>query len=152
MDAPAEAAPARLRPEPRDLPDCADENATGTLLVIYTDETAPGGGSPLPGPRRRAQQRTHPRGDAPERRLDRHQQPLAELPLHRTGCCTDQPLEAIRDSNGNAALIYTGSTVTGITEPAPFTGDPDTAEAITSRNPAGLARRPQRRPDSGTGP
>jgi hypothetical protein len=115
----------------------ADETATATLLVIYSNETAPDGGAPY---------RDHV--DALSNELT-----LAGMPLKDawivTGthwrnylctdptCCPPQTLETIRDSNGNAAMIYTGSTVTGIPEPAPFTGDPATAEAIAAEIPQG---------------
>lgn len=136
VDAPAEAVPADYAQSLVTYL-CADENATAAILVIYTDETGADGGRPY---------RDHV--DALSNELA-----LAEMPLKDAwiitsdhwrnylctdpGCCTDQPLEAITDSNGNAALIYTGSNITGIREPAPFTGDPDTAEAITSEIPQG---------------
>ena len=115
----------------------ADESATATLLVIYSNETAPGGGAPY---------RDHI--DALSNEFA-----LADMPLKdawivtATGwrnylctdpsCCPEQPLDSITDSTGNAAMIYTGSTVTGIPEPAPFTGDPATAEAIAAEIPEG---------------
>jgi hypothetical protein len=136
IDAPAEAVPLDYA-QTLTTHLAADENATATLLVIYSNETAPGGGAPY---------RDHV--DALSNELT-----LADMPLKDawivTGthwrnylctdptCCPAQPLDSITDSNGNAAMIYTGSTITGIPEPAPFTGDPDVAEAIAAAIPQG---------------
>ena len=115
----------------------ADETATATLLVIYSNETAPGGGAPY---------RDHV--DALSNELTLAGMPLKDAWIVTSSqwrnylctdpvCCPPQTLESIRDSNGNAAMIYTGSTVTGIPEPAPFSGDPALAEAIAAATPQG---------------
>jgi hypothetical protein len=54
-----------------------------------------------------------------------------------TSCCPDQPLDAITTSNGNAALIYRGSAVTGFTPPAPFAGEDGARAAIAAHKPDG---------------
>ncbi|ADX75232.1 hypothetical protein Asphe3_41670 (plasmid) [Pseudarthrobacter phenanthrenivorans Sphe3] len=110
----------------------ADEAATGSLLVIYTDETTTDG--------------THPYArhvEALRRELETAEMPLQDAWLvtselwrnyHCTdgSCCPAQSLDTITTSNGNAALIYRGSAVTGFSAPAPFTGDEMAREAIAA--------------------
>jgi hypothetical protein len=110
----------------------ADEAATGTVLAVYTDEIGEEGQRPY----------------AEHVEALRTELSIAEMPLRDawlitsevwrnylctdTNCCTDQQLEAITTSNGNAALIYAGSNITGFTEPEPFTGDTGTRETIAA--------------------
>ena len=115
----------------------ADEAATGSLLVIYTDEDTAGNPRPYAG-----------HVEALRTELETAGMPLRDAWLVTselwrnyhcadTGCCPNQSLDAITTSNGNAALIYRGSVVTGFTAPAPFTGDEAAREAITSHKPDG---------------
>ncbi|MGX5717490.1 DUF4192 domain-containing protein [Arthrobacter sp. MAHUQ-56] len=115
----------------------ADEAATGSLLVIYTDETTGNGGRPYAG-----------HVQALRAELETAGMPLQDAWLvtselwrnyHCTdsGCCPAQSLDTITTSNGNAALIYRGSAVTGFTAPAPFTGDETAREAIAAHRADG---------------
>lgn len=115
----------------------ADVAATGTILVIYTNEnTAP-------------KQRPYSEHvQALRTELETAGMPLKDAWLvtselwrnylcEDTSCCPDQPLDAITTSNGNAAMIYRGSNVTGFTPPAPFTGEAGAREAIAAHKPDG---------------
>jgi hypothetical protein len=114
----------------------ADEAATGSLLVIYTDETS-ADDSPYAGHVQalRAEPETAgmPLKDAW----------LVTSELWRNYHCTDsrccpvQSLDAITTSNGNAALIYRGSAVTGFTAPAPFAGEAGARDVIAAHKPDG---------------
>ncbi|MEJ1180517.1 MULTISPECIES: DUF4192 domain-containing protein [unclassified Pseudarthrobacter] len=115
----------------------ADEAATGTILVIYTDENTARNQRPYSG-----------HVQALRTELDTAGMPLKDAWLvtselwrnylcEDTTCCPDKPLDAITTSNGNAALIYRGSNVTGFTAPAPFTGDETVREAIAAHKPDG---------------
>ena len=115
----------------------ADEAATGSLLVIYTDEKTTDGDRPYSG-----------HVEALRTELETAGMPLHDAWLvtselwrnyHCTDpiCCPDQSLDAITTSNGNATLIYRGSVVTGFTAPAPFTGDETAREAIAAHKPDG---------------
>ena len=110
----------------------ADEAATGSILVIYTDDNS--SGNPRPYSDHVAALRTE---------LDTAGMPLRDAWMVTSevwmnylctnpGCCTEAPLDAITTSTGNAALIYAGSNITGFTEPAPFTGDTGTRETIAA--------------------
>ena len=110
----------------------ADEAASGSLLVIYTDESATGDPRPYAG-----------HVEALRAELDTAGMPLQDAWLVTselwrnyhctdTSCCPPQSLDSITTSNGNAALIYRGSAVAGFTEPAPFTGDAAAREAIAA--------------------
>jgi hypothetical protein len=115
----------------------ADEKATASLLVIYTDENT--AENPRPYSEHVQALRTE---------LETAGMPLKDAWLvssqlwrnylcEDTSCCPDEPLEAITNSTGNAAMIYRGSAVTGFTAPAPFTGDAAAAEAIAAHKPDG---------------
>jgi len=115
----------------------ADEAATGSLLVIYTDESTTDGSSPYAG-----------HVEALRSELETAGMPLQDAWLVTselwrnylctdTSCCPDESLDTVTTSNGNAALIYRGSAVTGFIEPAPFTGDKKAREAITAHKPDG---------------
>lgn len=115
----------------------ADEAATGSLLVIYTDEKTPNDSRPYAG-----------HVQALRTELETAGMPLQDAWLvtselwrnyHCTdsSCCPDKPLDAITTSNGNAALIYRGSNVTGFTAPAPFAGEAGAREAIAAHKPDG---------------
>lgn len=115
----------------------ADEAATGSLLVIYTDEKTTDRDRPYAG-----------HVEALRTELETAGMPLHDAWLvtselwrnyHCTDpiCCPDQSLDDITTSNGNAALIYRGSVVTGFTAPAPFTGDETAREAIAAHKPDG---------------
>jgi hypothetical protein len=99
----------------------ADEAATGSLLVIYTDESTIDGSSPYAGHMQalRTELKTAgmPLQDAWLVTSELWRNYLCE----DASCCPVQPLDAISTSNGNAALIYRGSAVTGFIAPAPFT-------------------------------
>lgn len=115
----------------------ADEAATGTLLVIYTDEDA------TPGTRPFAE---HVQALLTELRT-------ARMPLQGAWmvtsemwtnylctdsvCCPERSLEEITNSTGNAAFIYRGSSVTGFTKPEPFTGEAEARETIAAHKPDG---------------
>jgi hypothetical protein len=100
----------------------ADEAATGSILVIYTDENS--SENPRPYSEHVAALRTEldtagmPLRDAWMVTSEVWMNYLCTNPL----CCTGEPLDTITTSTGNAALIYAGSNITGFTEPAPFTG------------------------------
>ena len=115
----------------------ADESATGSLLVIYTDEDT------AENPRPYSEH-----VDALRTELETAGMPLKDAWLVTselwrnylctdTDCCPAQSLDAIATSNGNAALIYRGSAVTGFTAPAPFNGDEGAREAIAAHKPDG---------------
>ncbi|MDJ0460062.1 DUF4192 domain-containing protein [Arthrobacter sp. NQ7] len=115
----------------------ADEAATGSLLVIYTDEDTTDDPRPYSG-----------HVQALRAELDTAGMPLQDAWLVTselwrnyhctdTSCCPAQPLDSITTSNGNAALIYRGSAVAGFTEPAPFTGDAAAREVIAAHKPDG---------------
>jgi hypothetical protein len=115
----------------------ADTAATASLLVIYTDENT--AENPRPYSEHVQALRTE---------LETAGMPLKDAWLvssemwrnylcEDTVCCPDESLDAITTSNGNAALIYRGSVVTGFTEPAPFTGDKAAAAAIAAHKPDG---------------
>jgi hypothetical protein len=115
----------------------ADVAATGTLLVIYTDENTGRGQRPYSD-----------HVQALRTELETAWMPLKDAWLvtsevwrnylcEDTSCCPDRPLEAITTSNGNAALIYRGSNVTGFTPPAPFAGEAGAREAIAAHRPDG---------------
>lgn len=115
----------------------ADEAATGSLLAIYTDESTIDGSRPYAG-----------HVQALRTELETAGMPLQDAWLvtskvwrnyHCTdsSCCPDESLDTITTSNGNAALIYRGSAVTGFIAPAPFTGDETAREAITAHKPDG---------------
>ncbi|WP_285320715.1 DUF4192 domain-containing protein [Pseudarthrobacter sp. lyk4-40-TYG-27] len=108
----------------------ADEAATGSLLIIYTDENTAGKPQPYSD-----------HVEALRTELETAGMPLQDAWLVTselwrnyhctdTSCCPDESLDAITTSNGNAALIYRGSAVTGFITPAPFTGDETAREAI----------------------
>ena len=115
----------------------ADEAATGSLLVIYTDEDTTEDPRPYSG-----------HVEALHTELETAGMPLQDAWLVTaelwrnyhctdTSCCPNQSLDVITTSNGNAALIYRGSAVTGFTAPAPFTGDEAAREAIAAHKPDG---------------
>ena len=115
----------------------ADEAATGSLLVIYTDEKTSDGGRPYSG-----------HVETLRAELETAGMPLQDAWLVTSelwrnyhcadpSCCPDQTLDAITTSNGNAALIYRGSAVNGFTAPAPFAGDETAREAIAAHKPDG---------------
>lgn len=115
----------------------ADEAATGSILVIYTDENPGRGQRPYSG-----------HVQALRAELDTAGMPLKDAWLvtselwrnylcEDASCCPDEPLDAITTSNGNAALIYRGSHVTGFTAPAPFAGEAGAREAIAAHKPDG---------------
>ena len=115
----------------------ADEAATGNILVSYTDENSP----KIPRP-----YSDHVAALRPERATAG--MPLRDAsmvtsevrmnyPCTNPLCCSEQPLDAITTSTGNAALIYAGSNVSGFTEPAPFTRDAGTRQAIAAYRPDG---------------
>ena len=115
----------------------ADEAATGSLLVIYTDEDT------AENPRPYSEH-----VDALRTELETAGMPLKDAWLVTselwrnylctdTSCCPAQSLDAITTSSGNAALIYRGSAVTGFTAPAPFSGDEAAREAIAAHKPDG---------------
>lgn len=115
----------------------ADEAATGSLLVIYTDEDTAENPRPY-----------FEHVDALRTELETAGMPLKDAWLVTselwrnylctdTSCCPAQSLDAITTSNGNAALIYRGSAVTGFTAPAPFSGDEGAREAIAAHKPDG---------------
>lgn len=115
----------------------ADAAATGTVLVIYTDETTSGNQRPysdhVQALRTELETAGMPLKDAWLVTSELWRNYLCE----DTSCCPDQPLEAITTSNGNAAMIYRGSNVTGFTPPAPFTGEAGAREAIAAHKPDG---------------
>ncbi|WP_211880030.1 DUF4192 domain-containing protein [Pseudarthrobacter albicanus] len=115
----------------------ADDAATATVLAIYTNETGPDGARPYAA-----------HVQALTAALDLAGMPLKDAWIitaenwrnylcEDSTCCPARPLDAITTSNANAALIYTGSLVTGFTAPAPFTGDRDTRTAIDAQIPQG---------------
>lgn len=115
----------------------ADEAATGSVLVIYTDENSSGNRRPY-----------SEHVQALRAELETAGMPLKDAWMVTseawmnylctdTGCCTDEPLEAITTSNGNAAMIYRGSNVTGFIPPAPFAGDEGARETIAAHKPDG---------------
>ncbi|WP_461165336.1 DUF4192 domain-containing protein [Arthrobacter sp. R4-81] len=115
----------------------ADVAATGTVLVIYTDEDTSGDQRPY-----------WEHVEALRSELETAGMPLKDAWLvtsklwrnylcEDASCCPDKPLEAITTSNGNAAMIYRGSSVTGFTPPAPFTGEAGAREAIAAHKPDG---------------
>ncbi|ACL42445.1 conserved hypothetical protein (plasmid) [Pseudarthrobacter chlorophenolicus A6] len=115
----------------------ADEAATGSLLVIYTDENTPGKPQPYSD-----------HVEALRTELETAGMPLQDAWLVTselwrnyhctdTSCCPNQTLDAIITSNGNAALIYRGSAVHGFTAPAPFAGDETARDAIAAHKPDG---------------
>jgi hypothetical protein len=115
----------------------ADEAATGSLLVIYTDEGTAGDPRPYAG-----------HVEALRAELDTVGMPLQDAWLVTselwrnyhctdTSCCPAQSLDSITTSNGNATLIYRGSAVTGFITPAPFTGDETARESIAAHKPDG---------------
>ena len=114
----------------------ADDDATAALLVVYSDETGDAGQRPYGA-----------HIEALIRELD-----IASMPLRdgwlvtsshwrnllcEDGCCPNESLDAVTDSVANAALIYAGSSADTFAAPAPFTGAPDTAEAIAAATPGG---------------
>lgn len=115
----------------------ADVAATGTVLVIYKDETTSGNPRPysdhVQALRTELETAGMPLKDAWLVTSEAWRNYLCE----DTSCCPDKPLEAITTSNGNAALIYRGSNVTGFTPPAPFTGEAGAREAIAAHKPDG---------------
>jgi hypothetical protein len=114
-----------------------DEPATGSMLAIYAGEN----------------RSNIPRSYSEHFAAMRTERATAEMPLRDAWmatseiwmnylctdplCCSEQPLDAITTSTGNAALIDAGSNVTGFSEPAPFTGDAGTREAIEAYRPDG---------------
>jgi hypothetical protein len=115
----------------------ADEDATGSTLVIYTDENSPNIPRSYSG--HVASLRTE---------LDTAGMPLRDAWMVTSevwmnylctnpSCCGEEPLDATTTSTGNAALIYAGSNIPGFTEPAPFTGDTGTRETIAAYRPDG---------------
>ena len=109
----------------------ADEKATAALLAVYTDADE------------------HPNPylghlEAIKRELTLAEMPLKDAwlitPTHWRGLLTDtgnQPLEAITDSQLNAALIFTGSNNhDGAVHHGPFTGDPGTGTRIQALIPS----------------
>ena len=113
----------------------ADEAATGSILVIYTDENS--SDNPRSYSEHVAALRTE---------LDQAGMPLWDAWMVTSAVwvkylwtnplrCSEEPLDAISTSTGNAALVYAGSNVSGFTEPAPFTGDAGTREAIAAYRP-----------------
>ena len=114
-----------------------DQAATGSILGIYTDENSS----------------NIPRSYSEHVAVLRTERATAGMSLRdawmvtsevwmnyvRTNplCGSEQPLDMITTSTGNAALIYAGGNVSGFTEPAPFTGDARTREAIAAYRPDG---------------
>lgn len=109
----------------------ADEKATAALLAVYADTDE------------------HPNPylahlEAIKRELTMAEMPLKDAwlitPTHWRGLLTDtgnQPVEAITDSQLNAALIYTGSNHhDGEANYGPFTGDPGTGTRIQALIPS----------------
>ena len=115
----------------------ADEAATGSLLVIYTDEET----AENPRPYSEHVEALHTELETAGMPLKDAWLVTSELWRNYlctdTSCCPAQSLDAITTSNGNAALIYRGSAVTGFTAPAPFTGDEGARKAITAHKPDG---------------
>lgn len=115
----------------------ADEAATGSLLVIYTDEDT------AENPRPYSEHVEALRTELETAGMPLKDAWLVTSELWRnylctdTSCCPAQSLDAITTSNGNAALIYRGSAVTGFTAPAPFSGDEGAREAIAAHKPDG---------------
>lgn len=115
----------------------ADEAATGSLLVIYTDENT------TENPRPYSEHVQALRAELETAGMPLQDAWLVTSELWRnylcqdTRCCPDQALDAITTSIGNAALIYRGSNVTGFTPPAPFTGDRAAREVIAAHKPDG---------------
>jgi hypothetical protein len=115
----------------------ADEKATASLLVIYTDENTAENARPY-----------SEHVQALRTELETAGMPLKDAWLVTsemwrnylcgdTVCCPDESLDAITTSTGNAAMIYRGSAVTGFNAPAPFTGDKAAAAAIAAHKPEG---------------
>ncbi len=113
----------------------ADTEATGALLVAYTDDPGTNGQRPF-----------HPYTEALIQELETADMPLRDAWLvTSTGwgnllcddqaCCTTHPLDTIIDSALNAELIYRGSNPAGVPDPAPFTGNPGRAAAIARQIP-----------------
>jgi hypothetical protein len=114
-----------------------DQAATGSILGICTDENSS----------------DNPRSCSGHVAALRTERDTAGMPLQdawmvtseawmnylRTNppCGSEQPLDGITTSTGNAALIHAGGNVSGFTEPAPFTGDAGTREAIAAYRPDG---------------
>ena len=115
----------------------ADVAATGTILVIYTDEDT------AENPRPYSEHVEALRTELETAGMPLKDAWLVTSELWRnylctdTSCCPVQSLDAITTSNGNAALIYRGSAVTGFTAPAPFSGDEGAREAIAAHKPDG---------------
>lgn len=107
----------------------ADENATATLLAVYTDTDE------------------HPNPHIGHLEAIRRELALAGTPLkdawiitptHWRGLIHDtgnQPVDAITNSHINAELIYTGSNHQSPAHYGPFTGDPDTGTRIRAAIP-----------------
>ncbi|MEV7574336.1 DUF4192 domain-containing protein [Pseudarthrobacter sp. NPDC089323] len=115
----------------------ADEAATGSLLVIYTDEDITEDARPYSG-----------HVQALRAELETAKMPLLDAWLvtselwrnylcEDTRCCPGQPLDSITTSSGNAAMIYRGSAVAGFTAPPPFTGDAAACAAIAAHRTDG---------------
>jgi hypothetical protein len=114
----------------------ADEEATNTLMVVYSDEPGAEGKPPF-----------HEYTEALIQELETAKMPLKDawlvtsnhwgnLLCDDTGCCPNEPLEAITNDAANTELIYRGSRPEFIA-PAPFTGDPSQAGIIAGMIPAG---------------
>lgn len=110
----------------------ADEAATGSILVIYTDENS--SDTPRPYTDHVTALRTE---------LATARMPLLDAWMVTSeawmnylctdpACCTEESLNAITTSTGNAAMIYAGSNITGFIAPAPFAGNTGTGEAIAA--------------------
>ncbi|MFE4080445.1 DUF4192 domain-containing protein [Paenarthrobacter sp. YIM B13468] len=115
----------------------ADEAATGTLLVIYTDENTTA--EPRPFSEHVQALRTE---------LETARMPLKDAWMVTSevwnnylctdsACCTERSLDEITNSTGNTAFIYRGSNVTGFTAPEPFTGEDAARETIAAHKPDG---------------
>lgn len=115
----------------------ADEAATGSILVIYTDENTA------------ADQRPYSKHvEALRTELETAGMPLRDAWMVTSevwtnylctdrSCCPEESLDSITTSAGNAAMIYRGSQIAGFTEPAPFTGDTVARETIAGYRPDG---------------
>ncbi len=109
-----------------------DEAATGSILVIDTDENSSNilrsYSEHVAALRTELETAGMPLRDAWMVTSEVWMKYLCTNPL----CCSEEPLHAITTSTGNAARIYVGSNITGFNEPELFTGDTGTRESIAA--------------------
>jgi hypothetical protein len=109
---------------------CSDEAATGSILVIYTDENTSADQRPysahVQALRTELETAGMPLRDAWMVTSEAWTNYLCSDP----SCCTEESLDAITTSAGSAAMIYRGSQIAGFTAPDPFAGDEATRETI----------------------